>query len=674
MKDSAVDGNHGSAMYSTWLPAVVSDSERGQVGSFTGINDYIAVPGDGTLQAVTGTSFTFAGWAKAAAVPVGNPYTLLRRPYGFPSRTALQYDINKAFQFSITNTAAQQTTVTDPGPYEPGVWHHLAGVADDTSKTITIYVDGLAKGVNTYTGTLFDLGTELYSIGQSFKGRLDDARIFDRALTAEQVGAVYANSMAYKDSGLASSATYCYQVYPMKSGTCSNWVNHASEIEFSTVGNTLPGKPANLTPADGATDVPVIYPTLTASAFSDADAGDTHFASQWRISIGSGPAFDANLVYNSGAAAATLSHTVTIPLQVNTTYYWQVSYQDSKGEWSPSSDNTSFRITNTQPGMPGNISPASGATDVSRFPVLTASAFADSDPGDTHLAGQWLISRGSGAAFDSDIAYNSGTVAGSANHSVSLPLSMNTIYYWKVRYQDSKGVWSDYSSETSFASSGFISQWHFDEGSGATAADSSGSNTGTITGTSYWAAGFSGTGLSCSGDDRISWGYTEGRPANNFSLEAMVKVPAGATHQQDTENTTDTGGISGQKYLFGANYYGAPDAGMGVSLGTNGISVYEHSGGYMPALAVYNAAIPPAVWHHIVVTYTNKQPRIYLNGNLVRTGLVSPRSNVYASTSLCYDDSSYGPFAGTVDEMRIYGSVLSDAEVLARCQAVGKCP
>ncbi|MHB8883049.1 MAG: LamG-like jellyroll fold domain-containing protein [Thermodesulfovibrionales bacterium] len=674
MKDSAIDANHGSAMYSTWLPAVVSDSERGQVGSFTGINDYIAVPGNGTLQTVTGTSFTFAGWAKASAVPVGNPYTLLRRPYGSPSRAALQYDINKAFQFSITNTAAQQTTVTDPGPYEPGVWHHVAGVADDTSKTISIYVDGLAKGVNTYTGTLFDLGTELYSIGQSFKGRLDDVRIFDRALTPEQVGAVYANSMAYKDSGLAPSTTYCYQVYPMKSGTCSNWVNHASRVEFSTIGNTLPGKPANLTPTDGATDVPVIYPTLTASVFSDADAGDTHYASIWRVSTGGGAAFDANIVYSSSVAATT-SHTMTSQLATNTTYYWQVSYQDSKGEWSAYSDNTSFIISNTQPARPANITPANGATDVSRLPVLTASAFADSDPGDTQLAGQWLISMGSGAAFDSAIVYNSGTVAPSANHMVNLPLSLSTVYYWKVRYQDSKGVWSDYSSETSFTSTGLISQWHFDEGSGATAADSSGSNNGTITGTSYWSAGFSGTGLSCSGDDKVSWGYTEGRPANDFSLEVMMKVSA--AHLTDPEDTTGTGGISGQKYLFGANYYGAPDAGMGVSVGTNGISVYEHSGGYMPALAVYTAAITPAVWHHMVITYTNKQPRIYLNGNLVRTGLVSPRSNVYVSTSLCYDDSAYGPFAGAADEVKIHSTALTDAEVRARCEAMkgaGQCP
>lgn len=678
MKDSAIEGNHGSARWlPTWVPSIVADSARGRVGSFTGINDYIAVPGTGTLQAVTKGSYTFAGWAQAATLPLSNPYTVLRRPEGSPSRTALAYDLNKAFQFSVSNTLGQQTVVTDPGPYEPGVWHHLAGVADDTGKTITIYVDGLAKGTTGYSGALFDLGTELYSIGQSFKGRLDDVRIFDRALTAAEVKAVYASGMSYKDSGLASSTTYCYQVYPMKSGTCANWVNHASQIEFTTISNTLPDKPVNLSPVNGATNVPSLTPALIASAFSDADAGDTHYASQWRISTASGASFDAGVIYNTGTAAAASSHTVTAALLANTTYYWQVRYQDSKGEWSDYSDSTSFYVTNVAPGKPVNISPSNGALLVPRAPTLSASAFTDSDAGDTHQAGQWRISRESGTAFDANIVYDSGIVAGSTNHMVSTALSINTLYYWKVRYRDSKGEWSAYSDETSYTSTSLISEWHFSEGAGMTTADSSGSNTGAITGTSFWSAGFAGGGLTCSGDDKVSWGYAEGRPANNFTLEAMVQLNTNATHDaNDPEDSTGTGGISGQKYLFGANYY-EPGAGMGVSIGTNGISVYEHSGGYMPALAVYKASIASSVWHHLVVTYTDKQPRIYLNGNLVRIGVISPRTDVYVSTSLCYDDSLYGPFAGKVDEVRVYGSALSGADVRGRCEVMkglGQCP
>jgi hypothetical protein len=93
----------------------------------------------------------------------------------------------------------------------------------------------------------------------------------------------------------------------------------------------------------------------------------------------------------------------------------------------------------------------------------------------------------------------------------------------------------------------------------------------------------------------------------------------------------------------------------------------------MPPLAVYDATFTPITgWNHVVVTYISKQPRIYLNGTLVSTGLVSPRANVTAPTQL--GQGTYGDFSGDVDEVIIYDRGLSDAEVLARCQAIGKCP
>jgi|GEM_PF-4025414 len=676
MKDSAVDGNHGSTLISSWPPSVVTDSQLGKVGGFAA-NRSITIPGDGSLQAVTGTSFTFAGWIKAASAPGTYPAKVLARSTTNPAKTVLGFDSSGRFQLYITNSTGSQTTVIDPGPYELGVWHHVVGVVDDASKKITLYVDGQEKGGNSYTGTLYDHGTAPYSIGQNLTGNLDDVRMYDRALTTAQVRAVYANSMTSTDSGLAAGTTYCYQVYPMKADGCGNWANHAAQIQFTTASNQIPQKPSNVSPGNGAGDIPTQTPQLAADVFIDADAGDTHQASQWQVST-SGSVFDEAIVYDSGAAAGTTSHTLSSNLVFGATYFWRVRYQDSKGEWSAYSDATSFTIiSNVSPEQPANLSPANGATWVSRTPDLTATAFADGDGGDSHQASQWLISSGSGTAFAANVVYDSGAAAASDSHTVSIFLSANTVYYWRVRYQDNKLAWSPYSNETSFTTANsLISQWHLDEGTGSSAADTGGGNNGTITGASYWSTGFSGNGLSCSGDDKVFWGYTGGRPANTFTLEAMVQVsvPHDGT---DAENTTGTGGISGQKYLFGANYYLAPDAGMGVSIGTNGISVYEHSGSYMPAIAVYNGTLAAATWHHIVVTYTNKTPRIYLNGNLVRTGLASPRTNVYISTSLCLDDSNYGPFAGKVDEVNIYGSALSAPEILARCEMLkgaGQCP
>ena len=96
--------------------------------------------------------------------------------------------------------------------------------------------------------------------------------------------------------------------------------------------------------------------------------------------------------------------------------------------------------------------------------------------------------------------------------------------------------------------------------------------------------------------------------------------------------------------------------------GTNGVSVYEHAGGYMPAIAVYEAEIGDD-WNHIMVVYNNKQPTIYLNGVAVHTGLTSPRINVYAPIQ--FGSSSWGGFVyGLMEEVRIYNVALLDVEIL----------
>jgi plastocyanin len=100
---------------------------------------------------------------------------------------------------------------------------------------------------------------------------------------------------------------------------------------------------------------------------------------------------------------------------------------------------------NTPPATPAPISPASGATNQSIAPTLTASAFSDSDVGDTHLSSQWLV-RNASTGFITDTGEDPG-------HKTTLPLSgltFSTTYFWSVRYRDDRGAWGEYSSEVSF--------------------------------------------------------------------------------------------------------------------------------------------------------------------------------------------------------------------------------
>jgi len=105
---------------------------------------------------------------------------------------------------------------------------------------------------------------------------------------------------------------------------------------------------------------------------------------------------------------------------------------------------------NIGPNKPSIISPANGATNVSLTPVLQSSAFTDPNSEDTHATSQWQITSTPGS-YSSPV-YDSGT--DTANKiSLTVPggtLAANIVYYWRVRYQDNNGAWSDWSNSKLF--------------------------------------------------------------------------------------------------------------------------------------------------------------------------------------------------------------------------------
>ena len=76
-------------------------------------------------------------------------------------------------------------------------WHHLAGTFDGT--TGRLYLDGVATGTPDTSGSLVTNNLNLY-IGRNtdpdvattyFNGLIDDVRIYNRALSAQEVKQLY---------------------------------------------------------------------------------------------------------------------------------------------------------------------------------------------------------------------------------------------------------------------------------------------------------------------------------------------------------------------------------------------------------------------------------------------------------------------------------------------------
>jgi len=159
---------------------------------------------------------------------------------------------------------------------------------------------------------------------------------------------------------------------------------------------------------------------------------------------------------------------------------------------------------------------------------------------------------------------------------------------------------------------------------------------------------------------------------NDFTISFWVN-PA-TTHQIDAQSGSGTAGTGGQRYALypaqGTDAWGPGHAGAGVSVGINGVTVYEHAASYMPPLLVWSGAV--SGWTHVAVAYQARQPRLYINGVLAATGLTSTYANVHpglrSSGGTLHNDGgvgggNWGWFNGGIDEFRIYDGALDAAQV-----------
>lgn len=153
--------------------------------------------------------------------------------------------------------------------------------------------------------------------------------------------------------------------------------------------------------------------------------------------------------------------------------------------------------------------------------------------------------------------------------------------------------------------------------------------------------------------------------ANNFTIFVVAKPDA--TDSLATESTTGTAGTANKKYLLfpehGTTTYSTTSAaGAGIAMGTNGISVYEHSSSYLPPVLVYAAtATNPTI---VEVDYTDKVPSLYVNGSLVRTTAQSPTGYAFPTFDIGGSSNfvSYGFYSGYIAEIIIYNRVLLNDE------------
>lgn len=197
--DRSGNGNTGVVSGATWT----TNGASGAAYSFDGINDYIQASDSASLD-IRG-ALSISVWAKD--VSTGAPVrALVMKHNDSADRAYALYMDNVGATLQLSSSGAENLyqirTLQCPAT---GVWTHIVTTWDGTPNAGgKIYFNGAEQSLQT-TRTNF-LGTNIFNSSQPlrvgaksngnwwFRGMLDDARVYNRALSAAEVKALYNNT------------------------------------------------------------------------------------------------------------------------------------------------------------------------------------------------------------------------------------------------------------------------------------------------------------------------------------------------------------------------------------------------------------------------------------------------------------------------------------------------
>ena len=182
--DLGNDDSIGGSNDGTVNGAVTSnDATRGNVLSFDG-NDDIQIPG----LFGSPTEVTLAGWINLDSGFSDGYVISLGDSVGIVADEGGNGVSGFFYDGSSWNSTPSNQSIAGTG------WHHVAYTFSDGGNVQTLYIDGIEMGATNFTNSpSYSQGTDSY-IGRHgnaasgyFHGKIDEARIYDRALTASEI-------------------------------------------------------------------------------------------------------------------------------------------------------------------------------------------------------------------------------------------------------------------------------------------------------------------------------------------------------------------------------------------------------------------------------------------------------------------------------------------------------
>jgi hypothetical protein len=206
-----------------------------------------------------------------------------------------------------------------------------------------------------------------------------------------------------------------------------------------------------------------------------------------------------------------------------------------------------------------------------------------------------------------------------------------------------------------------VGHWRFDEGSGTSTKDASGTgNNGILMNGATWRTGKSGSAIFLDGvDDFVKVSSTNFSPSQG-TLTLWVNPISQTAKPRYIFGHTSIPAYSNRIQLYTDDTQGHLDAGLG-SNHANGLNIQQ---------------LQLNSWHHVALTWSSGTYAVYVNGSQRTTGTYSGLTSLgtYAHIGGSGLDSKPEAWSGLIDDVKIWNRALDSTEIMMDYNPTGTSP
>ena len=189
-KDYSGYGNNGAVNGATWN--AIGGYDGGGAYNFSGTG-YMTVPDSQSLWVKD--AITIEAWIYPTDL---SGYRVIAGKWS-PKSYMFECQAGGIVAVSMTSDGTTDNGLLSTHTITTNTWHHVAGTYDSATGRMVVYIDGVPDTNKTTSGSIYQgnapvwIGENSGAAGQQFRGRIDDLRIYNRSLSADEVSAHYLN-------------------------------------------------------------------------------------------------------------------------------------------------------------------------------------------------------------------------------------------------------------------------------------------------------------------------------------------------------------------------------------------------------------------------------------------------------------------------------------------------